>query len=145
MSDYTVTIPGKLRYTTESSRLYVSDNTNFTFSFNVTEDNYNKYASDLSVISSQMEKSGYTVENSEKKINGTEEFIIYRIKVNSSIKYFYVTALDNNHTLMGIIEVLESGNWEEALPNITTVKKSIVYNNAANDVSNAAQGTGQLS
>ena len=47
MSDYTVTIPGKLRYTTESNRLYVSDNENFTFSFNVSEDNYKKYSDDL--------------------------------------------------------------------------------------------------
>lgn len=140
MSDYTVTIPGKLRYTTESNRLYVSDNTNYTFSFNVTEDNYKKYSDDLTILSKQMEKSGYTVENSEKKINGTEEFIIYRIKVSSTVKYFYATIIDDRHTLMGIIEVLESGNWEESLPNITTVKKSIVYNNAENDVNKALEG-----
>lgn len=140
MSDYTVTIPGKLRYTTESNRLYVSDNTNFTFSFNVTEDNYKKYSDDLTILSKQMEKSGYIVENSEKKINGTEEFIIYRIKVSSTVKYFYATIIDDRHTLMGIIEVLESGNWEESLPNITTVKKSIVYNNAENDVNKALEG-----
>ena len=144
MSNYSVTIPGKLRYTTESSRLYVSDNANFTFSFNITEDDYKKYADDLTVLSKQMEKSGYTVENSEKKVNGSEEFILYRIKVGSTIKYFYVTSLDEKHTLMGIIEVLESGNWEEALPNITTVKKSVVFSNTANDVQNAAQGAGQL-
>lgn len=140
MSDYTVTIPGKLRYTTESNRLYVSDNTNYTFSFNVTEDNYKKYSDDLTILSKQMEKSGYIVENSEKKINGTEEFIIYRIKVSSTVKYFYATIIDDRHTLMGIIEVLESGNWEESLPNITTVKKSIVYNNAENDVNKALEG-----
>ncbi len=143
MSDYTVTIPGKLRYTTESNRLYVSDNENFTFSFNVSEDNYKKYSDDLTLLSKQMEKSGYTVENSEKKNNGTEEFLVYRIKVNSTTKYFYVTSLDEKHVLMGIIEVLESGNWEAALPNITTVKKSIVYNNASSDVENAVQGNNQ--
>lgn len=139
MSDYTVTIPGKLRYTTESNKLYVSDNTNYIFSFNVTNDTYKKYSDDLTILSKQMEKSGYTVENSEKRNNGTEEFLIYRIKVSSTTKYFYVTTLDDKHILMGIVEVLEAGNWEESLPAITTVKKSIVFNNASNDVENAVQ------
>ena len=142
MSNYSVTIPGNLRYVTESNRLYVSDNNNFTFSFNVTEDDYKKYSTDLSILSKQMEKSGYVVENSEVKTNGTEEFVIYRIKVSSTVKYFYVTTLDDKHTLMGIIEVLESGNWEAALPNITLVKNSIAYVDASSEVNSAIQGIG---
>ena len=120
LGNCTVSIPGNLNYNVEGNSLYVAYD-NYTLSFTISKDNYDTYASDLTKLSKDFEKRNYTVSSSDKRdING-KEFIIYKIIVNGSSKYFYLTQVKSSYVAMGMIEMTGNASIEESLQSITKI------------------------
>ena len=133
IEDYTVTFRGQLRYTVEGKNLYVTDGENFTFSYNVTKADYNKYAGDLSILTKDLEKRGYEVLGTEKKEVDSTEVIVYNLKVDDETKYLYLAKVDSNHICMGTVETLEGGNWSSALDDVVKINRSLKFKNDTSD------------
>mgnify|MGYP007070240046 CR=1 FL=1 len=127
VDNYTVVIPGRLISTVQDNSLHVSDNVNYTFTFQLQEDDFDKYSDDHSILEEQLVNSKYEVLTvSEKNVN-QRNFLIYQIKVDGSTKILYLTKANYKYMAMGIIEIFSNGNWEEALPDIDTVCSSINF------------------
>ena len=131
IADYTVTFRGQLRYTVEGKNLYVTDGENFTFSYNVTKADYNKYASDLSILTKDLQKRGYEVLGTEKKDVDTTEIIIYNLKVDDETKYLYLAKVDSNHICMGTVEAVDGGNWSSSLDDIVKINRSVKFKDSS--------------
>ena len=70
-------------------------------------------------------RAGYSLTCSDKRdING-KEFIIYKIIVNGSSKYFYLTQVKNSYVAMGMIEMTGNASIEESLQSITKIIFSV--------------------
>ena len=54
-----------------------------------------------------------------------KEFIVYKIIVNGSGKYFYLTQVKSSYVAMGMIEMSGSSSIEEALQAIATIVFSV--------------------
>lgn len=127
MSNYSIKFSGKLSYNQSGEVVYISDDKNFNFSYRNSLDDYERYAKNLSILESSLKKSGYTVLNSEKREVGSNEFIIYKFKDDGTVKYLYVTKVNNKYITMGTIEIVEDGDWKEALTVINSINKNIVF------------------
>ena len=88
-------------------------------------DDYDRYAKDLTILENSLKKSGYNVLNSEKREVNEKEFIIYKFKFDSNIKYLYVTKIDRKYVTMGTIEEISGGDWHEALTTINKINNTI--------------------
>lgn len=127
ITNYTVVVPGKLTSTVQDTTLFVSDNTNYTFSYQNSEENFDSYVNDRSKLETQLKNNKYEIISStDKELNG-RKFIIYEIKVNGARKVLYLTKASPTYTTMGIIEILSNGKWEEALPVIDKINNSISF------------------
>ncbi|MBQ8535402.1 MAG: zinc ribbon domain-containing protein [Bacilli bacterium] len=124
LGNCTISIPGNLNYNVEGNNLYVAYD-NFTLSFTISKDNYENYSSDLTKLSKDFEKRNYTVSSSDKRDVNGKEFIVYKIIVNGSSKYFYLTQVKSSHVAMGMIEMSGSASVEEALQAIATIVFSV--------------------
>ena len=133
VSDYEVTFSGDLRYTVEGKNLFITDGKNYTFSYNITKADFNKYSSDLSLLSSDLEKKGYKVLGSEKRTVDMSDIIIYNLKVEDDTKYFYMIKVDSMRIAMGTIENVENGNWSLALDEIVKLGKTIKFDSSSSD------------
>lgn len=127
MSDYSIKFSGKLSYNQKGEVIYISDDKSFTFSYRNSLDDYERYANNLTILESSLKKSGYTVQNSEKREVGSNEYIIYKFKDEDAIKYLYVTKVNNKYITMGTIETIDNGDWKEALTVINGINKNIVF------------------
>ena len=124
LGNCTINIPGNLNYNVEGNNLYVAYDA-FTLSFTISKDDYSSYSSDLTKLSKDFEKRNYTVSSSDKRdING-KEFIIYKIIVNGSSKYFYLTQVKNTYVAMGMIEMTGNASIEEALQSMAKIVYSV--------------------
>lgn len=124
LGNCTISIPGNLNYNVEGNNLYVAYD-NFTLSFTISKDKYESYASDLTKLSKDFEKRNYTVSSSDKRdING-KEFIVYKIIVNGSSKYFYLTQVKSSYVAMGMIEMTGNASIEESLQAISKIIFSV--------------------
>ena len=129
MDDYTVVVPGELYSTVQDSFLYVTDNTNYKFSFQNKEDEFDKYRQDQNLLKDQLVNSNHEVVSVyEKKVNN-RLFLLYDIKVDGNRRVLYLTKINSKYTTFGTIEIFENGNWEEALPQIDTICNSVTFNN----------------
>jgi len=126
LNNYEITIPRALNYDIQGNILFVSDGANYTFSYKNTDDDFNAYASDLNKLGNELTENNYEVISIDKQTVNGRDFIISQIRVNGRLKYLYLTPL-SNATSMGVIEVYESGNWENALGVISTINNNIVY------------------
>lgn len=127
IDEYNVVVPGKLTSTVQESTLYVSDNVNFTFSYQNSEDDFDAYLTDHNRIEKKMSSSKYEIVSSNEKTINERVFLLYELKVNGSTKRLYMTKVNSKYLVMGVIEVLPSGNWEEALPVIDTIVNSMNF------------------
>ena len=124
LGNCTISIPGNLNYNVEGNNLYVAYD-NFTLSFTISKDKYESYASDLTKLSKDFEKRNYTVSSSDKRdING-KEYIIYKIIVNGSSKYFYLTQVKSSYVAMGMIEMTGNASVDESLQAISNIIFSV--------------------
>lgn len=123
--NYTVKFSGKLNYSQDGEVIYISDDKNYTFSYRNSLDDYERYSKDLTILENSLKKSGYNVLNSEKRDVNENEFIIYKFKFDSNIKYLYVTKIDKKYITMGTIEELKGGDWREALTTINKINNTI--------------------
>ena len=122
-----VVIPGKLTSTVQDTTLYVSDSTNYTFSYQNSQESFDTYLNDKSKLENQLKSNKYDIlSSSNKEVNG-RTFIIYEIKVNGAKKVLYLTKASDKYTTMGMIEILTNGKWEEALPVIDQINNSISF------------------
>ena len=120
LSNCTVKIPGNLNYNVEGSSLYVAYDTH-TLSFTVSKDNYDSYAADLTKLSKDFEKRNYTVSSSDKKVVNGQEFIVYKLIVSGSNKYFYLTRANSDNVAMGMIEMKGSDSIDTALQSVANI------------------------
>ena len=127
IKNYTITFPGKLDYSSDDGVIYISDDKNYTFSYKNSVDDYNKYTSDLTILEKSLNKSGYNVISNEKREIDENEFLIYKFKFDSSIKYLYVTKVNKKYISMGTIEETPGGDWKEALIVIKDINKNIKF------------------
>lgn len=125
MKNYTIKFSGKLNYTQDGEVIYITDDKNYTFSYRNSLDDYDRYAKDLTILENSLKKSGYNVLNSEKREVNEKEFIIYKFKFDSNIKYLYVTKIDRKYVTMGTIEEISGGDWREALTTINKINNTI--------------------
>lgn len=125
MKNYTIKFSGNLNYTQDGEVIYISDDKNYTFSYRNSLDDYERYSKDLTILENSLKKSGYNVLNSEKRDVNENEFIIYKFKFDSNIKYLYVTKIDKKYITMGTIEELKGGDWREALTTINKINNTI--------------------
>ena len=124
LGNCTISIPGNLNYNVDGNNLYVAYDT-YNLSFTISKDNYDNYSSDLTKLSNDFEKRNYTVSSSDKReING-KEYIVYKIVVNGSSKYFYLTKVKSSYVAMGMIEMNGSASIEEALESISKIIFSV--------------------
>ncbi len=127
VDNYSVVIPGKLTSTIQDTVLYVSDNTNYTFSFQINEDDFDAYVADHNLIEKKITNKSYEVTASNEKTVNNRIFIIYNVKNDNSTKTLYLTKANSKYVTMGIIEELPNGNWENALSVIDTIVNSINF------------------
>ena len=127
VDNYEITIPAGLNYDIQGSTIFVSDDQNYTFSYKNTNDNYDLYANDLSVLTNDLSANNYEVVTVGKKQVDGREFIICEIRVNGRIKYLYLTKL-LRYTTMGVIDGFEGGDWSLALNAICELNNSVVDN-----------------
>ena len=123
--NYTIKFSGKLNYSQDGEVIYISDDKNYTFSYRNSLDDYERYSKDLTILENSLKKSGYNVLNSEKREVNETEFIIYKFKFDSNVKYLYVTKVDKKYVTMGTIEEIDNGDWREALTVINKIKRTI--------------------
>lgn len=124
LGNCTISIPGNLNYNVEGNNLYVAYD-NFTLSFTISKDKYESYSSDLTKLSKDFEKRNYTVSSSDKRDVNGKEYIVYKIIVNGSSKYFYLTQVKSSYVAMGMIEMTGSASVEEALQAISNIIFSV--------------------
>lgn len=133
IDNYSITVPGGggIVSTQQNSTLYVSDNVNFTFSYQNTVDDFQQYVNDRSLLEQQLTNNKYEVlSNTEKTVN-SRLFLIYEIKVNGVRKILYLTEANSKYTTMGIIELLSNDHWDQALNVIDAINNSIVFDAAS--------------
>ena len=123
--NYTIKFSGKLNYSQDGEVRYISDDKNYTFSYRNSLDDYERYSKDLTILENSLKKSGYNVLNSEKREVNETEFIIYKFKFDSNVKYLYVTKVDKKYVTMGTIEEIDNGDWREALTVINKINGTI--------------------
>ena len=123
--NYTIKFSGKLNYSQDGEVIYISDDKNYTFSYRNSLDDYERYSKDLTILENSLKKSGYNVLNSEKREVNETEFIIYKFKFDSNVKYLYVTKVDKKYVTMGTIEEIDNGDWREALTVINKINGTI--------------------
>ena len=123
--NYTIKFSGKLNYSQDVEVIYISDDKNYTFSYRNSLDDYERYSKDLTILENSLKKSGYNVLNSEKREVNETEFIIYKFKFDSNVKYLYVTKVDKKYVTMGTIEEIDNGDWREALTVINKINGTI--------------------
>lgn len=141
LNNYELTISRALSYDIQGNILFVSDGTNFTFSYKNSDDDYYAYANDMDKLTLELQENNYEVIAIDKQMVNGREFIICQIRVNGRLKYLYLTPL-SNATTMGVIESYESGNWENALGVIATINNNIVYDGVRdNTYSNTGNNT----
>lgn len=147
--NYTIKFSGKLNYSQDGEVVYISDDKNYTFSYRNSLDDYERYSKDLTILENSLKKSGYNVINCEKREVNETEFIIYKFKFDSNVKYLYVTKVDMKYVTMGTIEEIDNGDWREALTVINKINGTIkitdssdsdteinnVLNNSTTDIS----------
>lgn len=147
--NYTIKFSGKLNYSQDGEVVYISDDNNYTFSYRNSLDDYERYSKDLTILENSLKKSGYNVINCEKREVNETEFIIYKFKFDSNVKYLYVTKVDMKYVTMGTIEEIDNGDWREALTVINKINGTIkitdssdsdteinnVLNNSTTDIS----------
>ena len=124
LGNCTISIPGNLNYNVEGNNLYVAYD-NFTLSFTISKDKYESYASDLTKLSKDFEKRNYTVSSSDKRDVNGKEYIIYKIIVNGSSKYFYLTQVKSSYVAMGMIEMTGNASVDESLQAISNIIFSV--------------------
>ena len=127
IDNYTVTIPSGLNSTVQGSMLYVSDNENYTFSYQNTAENFDAYVEDPAALEGQLAANKYEVVSSEEKEVNSRKFLIYEIKVNGVLKVLYLTKANSKYTTMGIIEIMSEENWTEALKVIDKIDNGITF------------------
>lgn len=127
VDDYKVKIEGGLSYEVQGSIIYISDNKNYTFTYRNTEDDYDKYSKDMTLLSDDLKDSNYQLLDTDKVTVNSHEFLIYQIIANSKTKYLYLTKVNKNYLSMGIIEVIDSGNWKAGLDVIAELNDSIEF------------------
>ncbi len=127
VDNYTVVVPGRLVSAVQDKSLHVSDNVNYTFTFQLQEDDFNKYADDHTILEQQLTSSKYEVLTVSEKTINQRIFLIYQIRVDGSTKILYLTEINSRNMAMGIIEIFSNGNWEEALPDIDSVCDSLSF------------------
>ena len=125
MKNYTIKFSGNLNYSQDGEVIYISDDKNYTFSYRNSLDDYERYSKDLTILENSLKKSGYNVLNSEKREVNETEFIIYKFKFDSNVKYLYVTKIDKKYITMGTIEEVSGGDWREALTVINKINNTI--------------------
>lgn len=127
VDDYKVTIDGSLSYEVQGSIIYISDNNNYTFTYRNTEDDYDKYSKDMTLLSDDLKESNYQLLDTDKVTVNSHEFLIYQIIANSKTKYLYLTKVNKNYLSMGIIESIDNGNWKSGLDVIADLNDSIEF------------------
>lgn len=127
VDNYKVNIDGSLSYEVQGSILYISDNDNYTFTYRNTDDDYDKYSKDMTLLSDDLKESNYQLLDTDKITVNSHEFLIYQIIANSKTKYLYLTKVNKNYLSMGIIESLDSGNWKLGLDVIADLNDSIEF------------------
>ena len=123
--NYTIKFSGKLNYSQDGEVIYISDDKNYTFSYRNSLDDYERYSKDLTILENSLKKSGYNVLNSEKREVNETEFIIYKFKFDSNVKYLYVKKKKKKYVTMGTIEEIDNGDWREALTVINKINGTI--------------------
>lgn len=129
IDNYQIKVPGKYNSTVQDTVLYVSDNVNYTFSYQNTVDDFDAYVADRSSLDASLANNKYEIIDSTEKTVNSRLFLIYQIRVNGTQKVLYLTKGNARYTTMGIIEIMSNGNWEEALPVIDTINSTLVFNN----------------
>ena len=127
IDNYTLTVPGKYNSTVQDTTLYVSDNVNYTFSYQNTVDDFDAYVNDRTLLEAELTNSKYEILSTSDKTINSRLFLIYEIKVNGTKKILYLTKGSSKYTTMGIIEIMANGNWEEALPVIDTLNSTLEF------------------
>ena len=120
LSNCTLTIPGDLNYNVDGNTLYVAYDTH-TLSFSVSKDNYDSYSADLTKLSKDFERRKYTVSSSDKREVDGKEFLVYKLLINGSSKYFYLTKVNASNVAMGMIELNGANSVEVALQSISNM------------------------
>lgn len=130
IDNYTITFSGKLNYNQEKKIIYITDKENYTFSYRNKVDDYKKYATDLTILSKDLKNNGCNVISTETKKEGSTEFIIYKYKMSNETKYLYITPLKDKYVTMGVIDMIDGGQWENALTVISGINSNIKFNNS---------------
>ncbi|MBP5678789.1 MAG: zinc ribbon domain-containing protein [Bacilli bacterium] len=127
IENFKVTVPGNLTSTVQDTTLYVSDNVNYTFSYQNTVDNFDAFVDDRTLLENDLANNKYEILSSGDKTVNSRLFLIYEIKVNNTKKILYLTKGNDKYTTMGIIEIMTKGNWEEALPVIDKINSTLEF------------------
>ncbi len=124
LGNCTVSIPGNINYNVENNYLYAAYS-GYTLSFSISKDSYEEYSSDLTILSKDFERRNYTVSSSDKRDVNGKEFIVYKIVVDGSSKYFYLTKVKNTYVAMGMIEMGGNASVDDALQSIAKIVFSV--------------------
>ena len=127
IGNYKITIPAGLESTPGTDSVTVSDNTNYTFTFMLREDEYDVYQQDHSIIEDQLKGANYIVNSVAEKEETDRQFLVYDFQEEKDRRIFYLTKINSKYTAMGVISTIANGNWERALPVINKISNSLEF------------------
>lgn len=128
ISNYSLTVPGKIQYSVSGNNLFLSSENEYEISFNVHDESITRYANDLSILAKDFEKRGYTVTNSEIKYYGGRKFLLYKLFTNGTNKYAYLASVYDDSLAMGMIELDSSVSVDTACETLAGIISSINFN-----------------
>lgn len=128
IDNYKLVVPGSLRYEIHGKTLQIfDDSSSLKFSYKVSEDSFDKYLDDTSLITKQLEASNYKVNaTSEKNVN-SRKFLVYDITGDGSTKHLYLTDAGSKYIVMGTIEMFTGTNWEAALSIVDKLNSTLEF------------------
>ncbi len=127
IDDYSVLVSGKLDSTVQGSFLYVTDNTNYKFSFQIKKEDFSSYYDNQASLKEQLLKNKYEVLSVFERTVNNRLFLLYEMTADGSRKILYLTEVDSGYTTRGTIEFFENGDWQEALPAIDAICNSVSF------------------
>ena len=132
--NYTITFSGELIYNKEGSVIFISDGTNYSLSYKNTVDSFDKY-SDMSLLRESLKSTGYNVLYEEKVDVDNNTFLLYKFKDSNTVKYLYLTKLNDSYVTMGVVEPISGGEWKKSLNLVNSINKSIKFGDNDNNAS----------
>ena len=89
----------------------------------------------MSLLRESLKSTGYNVLYEEKVDVDNNTFLLYKFKDSNTVKYLYLTKLNDSYVTMGVVEPISGGEWKKSLNLVNSINKSIKFDDKDNNAS----------